>query len=101
MRSPAQFDASCTATSDERVARLDAIGLPMLFLQGERDALADPALLRRVMDALGQQAALHVFPDADHSFHVPDRSRRTDAQVMDALLDALADWIMRTARSAP
>ncbi|MGE0420321.1 MAG: alpha/beta family hydrolase [Acetobacteraceae bacterium] len=87
--------------SHERAAHLGAVKIPMLFLQGERDALADPALLRRVMDALGQRAALHVFPDADHSFHVPDRSGRTDAQVMDALLDALADWIMRTARSAP
>jgi predicted alpha/beta-hydrolase family hydrolase len=77
----------------ERAAHLFEVTVPMLFLQGERDKLADPALLRPLVAQLGNRATLVLFPHADHSFHVPARSGRTDAQVMAALLDALARWI--------
>jgi predicted alpha/beta-hydrolase family hydrolase len=78
--------------SDERAAHLSAVRVPMLFLQGTNDALADLALLRPMTQRLGARATLRVFQDADHSFHVPARSGRKDADVMRELLDALAQW---------
>jgi uncharacterized protein len=80
--------------SDERARHLFDVHVPMLFLQGTRDALADLALLRPVIDGLGARASLRVFDDADHSFHVPARSGRRDADVRRELLDALAAWIL-------
>jgi alpha-beta hydrolase superfamily lysophospholipase len=68
----------------------------MLFLQGSRDALAALDELRPVCEALGPRATLKVFADADHSFHVPARSGRNDAQVREEVLDALAAWIDAT-----
>jgi predicted alpha/beta-hydrolase family hydrolase len=79
--------------SDERARHLADVRLPMLFLQGSRDDLADLALLRAVIERLGARARLEVFDDADHSFHVRAKSGRNDAQVLKALLDALARWI--------
>jgi hypothetical protein len=66
----------------------------MLFLQGTRDALADVALLRPLVERLGERAALRLFEDADHSFHVPARSGRKDADVRGEMLDALAAWTL-------
>ena len=88
--------------SDERADHLLAIRIPMLFLQGDRDALAEPSFLRPVVDRLGDLAMLELFADADHSFHVPARSGRTDREVLDDVLDRLATWIdatLATARS--
>jgi uncharacterized protein len=65
----------------------------MLFLQGTRDALADIALMRKLVRKLGKRATLVAIEDGDHSFHVPARSGRTDAEVRTELLDALAGWI--------
>jgi hypothetical protein len=65
----------------------------MLFLQGTRDALADPTLLKPLCAKLGERATLRLFDDADHSFHVPARSGRTDAQIRADMLDALAAWV--------
>jgi predicted alpha/beta-hydrolase family hydrolase len=79
--------------SEERAAHLDDVHIPMLFLQGTHDALADLALLRPVTGRLNDRATLRLFQDADHSFHVPARSGRKDADVMHDLLDALATWI--------
>jgi predicted alpha/beta-hydrolase family hydrolase len=79
--------------SDERAKHLFGVNVPMLFLQGSRDELADLALLQPLVERLGARATLKVFPDADHSFHVPARSGRKDAEVMTELLDALAGWI--------
>jgi len=76
-----------------RGRHLPAVLVPLLFLQGTRDALADLALLRGLVAALGPRARLAVFPEADHSFHVPARSPRTDAEVRAAMLEVLADWI--------
>jgi uncharacterized protein len=83
--------------SDERARHLFDVRVPMLFLQGSRDALADLALLRPVVARLGGHASLNVFEDADHSFHVPARSGRRDADVRRDLLDALAAWILTVA----
>lgn len=83
--------------SDERAAHLFDIGIPMLFLQGSRDDLASLELLEPVVAKLGAKATLAVFADADHSFHVPARSGRKDAQVLAEVLDALAGWLPRYA----
>jgi len=79
--------------SDERAEHLFRVQVPMLFLQGTRDALADTQLISSVTKRLGERASLHLIPDADHSFHVPARTGRTDTEVMSDLLDRLAGWI--------
>jgi uncharacterized protein len=79
--------------SSDRAKHLFDIKIPMLFLQGTRDALASLDQLEPVCRQLGRRATLHLFADADHSFHVPARTGRTDAQVRAAVLDALAVWI--------
>jgi predicted alpha/beta-hydrolase family hydrolase len=78
--------------SDERAKHLFDVQVPMLFLQGTRDALADLALLQPLVDRLGKRATLKFFQDADHSFHVPARTGRKDPQVRREVLDALAAW---------
>jgi uncharacterized protein len=78
--------------SDERAGHLFDVKVPMLFLQGTRDDLADLSLLEPLVAKLGPRATLKLFPDADHSFHVPARTGRKDAEVMRELLDALAAW---------
>jgi dienelactone hydrolase len=67
----------------------------MLFLQGSRDAMADSGELGILIERIGERATLKTLADADHSFHVPARSGRTDQQVMDEALDALVDWFER------
>ena len=79
--------------SQERAEHLAQISCPMLFLQGTRDELADVALMRTVTEQLGALAALQLFDDADHSFHVRARSGRTDREVLDSMLDAIVAWI--------
>ena len=80
--------------SEERAEHLSRVGCPMLFLQGTRDELADIALISKVTERLGELATLQGFDDADHSFHVRARSGRTDRQVLDSMLDAIAAWII-------
>lgn len=81
--------------SDERAQHLLDIDLPMLFLQGKRDELAELSLLQPLAARLGQRATLRLFEGADHSFHVPTRSGRTDAQVLTEVAIALAEWADR------
>jgi len=85
--------------SRSRGDHLFAVTIPMLFLQGTRDALADLGELQPVCDALGPRATLVLFDGADHSFHVPARSGRTDAQVMDDMLDRAVAWMDAVART--
>ena len=79
--------------SRERARHLGAIDIPTLFLQGTRDALASLDELEPLVEALGRRATLRLYQDADHSFHVPRRSGRTDEQVRGEMLDALVAWI--------
>lgn len=79
----------------DRAAHLEQIGIPMLFVQGTRDELASLDLLQPLVARLGGRATLHLLQDADHSFHVPARSGRTNAQVLAAALDDLCDWVAR------
>jgi len=81
--------------SAERGEHLTDIHIPMLFLQGTRDTLADLALLRPLLRRLGKRASLHVVEGGDHSFHVLKRSGRTDAQVLAELGAAVQDWTAR------
>jgi hypothetical protein len=78
--------------SIERADHLGNVRLPMLFLQGERDKLAEPDLLRPVCAGLGERATLHLVPEADHSFHVPKRSGRSDDEVLAELAATVAQW---------
>jgi predicted alpha/beta-hydrolase family hydrolase len=79
--------------STARAAHLSDIKIPMLFLQGARDDLAEMSLLQPVVTGLGTLASLHVVRDADHSLHAPARSGRNDREVMNEVLDALSAWI--------
>jgi uncharacterized protein len=79
--------------STDRAKHLADICIPMLFLQGTRDALAELNLLEPVVKKLGSAATLHPVKEADHSFHVLKRSGRDDGEVMDEVLDAFAAWV--------
>jgi predicted alpha/beta-hydrolase family hydrolase len=79
--------------SQDRAKHLFEVKIPMLFLQGTRDNLASLDQLEPVCKQLGKRAMLKLFADADHSFHVPARTGRKDAQVLDEILDALAAWL--------
>jgi predicted alpha/beta-hydrolase family hydrolase len=77
-----------------RAEHLRRIAVPMLFLQGTRDALAECALLEEVVEQLRPRAQIQWVADADHSFHVPARSGQKDPAVRRALLGALAGWLV-------
>ncbi len=79
--------------SQERAKHLFDVKIPMLFLQGTRDTLAQLDQLEPLCRELGSHATLKLFQDADHSFHVPARSGRKDAEVRREMLDALTSWI--------
>jgi predicted alpha/beta-hydrolase family hydrolase len=84
--------------STERAKHLVAIRIPMLFLQGTRDKLADLPLLKTLRRKLGRGATLELFPEADHSFHVPARTGRKDAEVRVEMLDTMTEWFGNIAR---
>ena len=77
----------------ERAEHLSRIEVPMLFVSGARDALAEMELLRPVIAGLGARAKLHVIADADHSLKVPAKSGRTPAEAEAEALDAMAEWM--------
>lgn len=78
--------------STTRAAHLTAVTVPMLFIQGTRDALADLRRLRPVIRRLGRRATLVTIRDADHAFHVPARSGRTDDDVGEEIAEAVSAW---------
>ena len=86
--------------STDRAAHLGDVQIPMLFLQGSRDALALPDLLGATVEALAR-ANLHVVEGADHSFHVPASSGRKDADVLDEILDRATAWMKANLPSGP
>src|SRR5262245_27774424 len=79
----------------ERAEHLADVHIPMLFLSGTRDALAELDLLEPVIKSLGKRATLKLFDQADHSFHVPAKSGRKDAEVLKEILDAFAEWVYK------
>ena len=78
--------------SSERGDHLADMRVLMLFLQGTADKLAETDLLKPLVKQLGARATLHLVDGADHSFHVPKRSGRSDREVMAEILDAFAAW---------
>jgi uncharacterized protein len=86
--------------SSSRAAHLAKVNVPMLFLQGTRDELADLDLIRTTTAGLGDRATLHIVEGGDHSFHVLVRSGRNDAQVLVELADTAASW-MKSALASP
>lgn len=80
----------------ERADHLASVKIPMLFVSGERDALADLNLLQGVVDDLGELATLHVVTAADHTLKVPASSGRTNAEAEAEALDAIAEWVVAT-----
>jgi hypothetical protein len=81
--------------SSDRADHLMDVNIPMLFLQGTNDKLAELDLLKPVVKKLGARATVHLVEDADHSFHVPKRSGRNDSEVMTEILNAFAAWVAR------
>ncbi len=79
--------------SSDRAEHLSDVRVPMLFVQGTRDNLAELRLLEPVVESLGPLASLHLVREADHSFHVLARSGRNDREVMEEILDAFAAWL--------
>jgi predicted alpha/beta-hydrolase family hydrolase len=82
----------------KRGDHLSQVKQPMLFLQGTRDDLADLDLLRPICAKLGKRATLHVIDRADHSFHVPKKSGKTDGDVLKELVETTAEWAEDTLR---
>lgn len=78
--------------SSERGAHLADVGLPMLFLQGTRDKLANLDLLTPLLDDVKPAPTLHIVEGADHGFHVLKRSGRTDGEALDEMCDAFTEW---------
>ena len=81
--------------AQERGEHLDDVALPMLFVQGSRDELADLPLMTGVAARLGARATLAVFDDADHAFHVRARSGSNDAEVLARMCESVAEWMAR------
>lgn len=79
--------------SADRGAHLADVRLPMLFLQGTRDKLADLSLLEPLLTSVEPPPRLHVVEGADHSFHMLKRSGRTDDEVLDEICEAFSDWV--------
>ncbi len=84
----------------DRARHLDQVPVPLLFLQGTRDALSDLDLLRPVIHSLGKRATLHVVHGGDHSFKVPKRSGRNDTEVLQELGEVVARWMAGATRPA-
>jgi predicted alpha/beta-hydrolase family hydrolase len=81
--------------ASERGEHLDRVRCPMLFVQGTRDELAEPALVRALVARLGERATLATIDQADHAFHVRRASGSDDAHVLDRIADAMRDWMLR------
>jgi predicted alpha/beta-hydrolase family hydrolase len=79
--------------SNERAQHLFEVKTPLLFLQGDRDEMADLGLLQAVVERLGRRATLKLIPNANHSYKVPARAGRSEAQIMGELVQTLDDWI--------
>lgn len=85
----------------KRSAHLYQVPIPMLFLQGTRDDLAEIGRMRTICAELAPRATLHEVEGADHSFHVLKRSGRTDAQVLDELCDTMRQWMSQVGANFP
>jgi uncharacterized protein len=78
---------------DSRAEHLVRVAIPMRFVQGTRDALADRPLLERVLQRLGERASIDWVEGADHSFHVAARTGLKDEALRHGFLERLSQWI--------
>jgi len=83
-----------------RAEHLTSVDVPMLFLQGTRDEFAPLDLLQEVVQGLGDRATLHLIEEGDHSFKVPKRTGKTEADVMNELAEAIQQWAARVVSPA-
>lgn len=81
--------------SIDRAQHLAGVKVPMLFVQGTRDEMADASLIEPTVEALRGTATLHWVPEGDHSLHVPAKSGRSDDEVLSIALDAARNWVER------
>ncbi|UCH83852.1 MAG: alpha/beta hydrolase, partial [Candidatus Latescibacterota bacterium] len=81
------------ATGTKRADHLFDLGVPMLFVQGTRDRLADVDMMTDLCRSLGKRATLHIVDGGDHSFNVLKRSGRDQSEVMQEIADAVSSWI--------
>jgi uncharacterized protein len=81
--------------SSDRADHLVDLRIPMLFVQGTRDKLAELDLLKPVIDRLSVAATPQWIEGADHSFHVPARTGRSDREAMTEILDSVVAWISK------
>jgi predicted alpha/beta-hydrolase family hydrolase len=79
----------------DRAEHLKQVRVPMLFVSGDRDALAETDLLKSVVAGLGDRATLHLVAHADHTFRVAAKSGRTSADAEGEALDVLARWVLQ------
>ncbi|MCB0724809.1 MAG: dienelactone hydrolase family protein [Ignavibacteriae bacterium] len=82
--------------SSDRAEHLFSVKVPMLFLQGTRDALASFDLIKPLCKKLGKKATLYTVDGADHSFHVPKDNKLTDSEVIKLICDEIKTWIAKT-----
>lgn len=78
----------------QRAQHLQRVAVPMLFVQGTHDALAERMRLLQVLGELGARVSSEWVPDADHAFHVPARTGRKDPAVRAAFLAVAAQWML-------
>ena len=79
----------------ERGQHLLDIKIPLLFLQGSRDALADLKLLKPLCARIGKRAELYVADGGDHSFHMLKSAGRSDDDVLDELVEKVVEWMKK------
>jgi uncharacterized protein len=83
-----------------RDAHLPAIKVPVVCFNGTRDPFCTPALMDEVLEKVTTTWEMHWVDGADHSFHVPKSSGRTDGQVLDEIADTAMNWVGRNCASA-
>ena len=76
----------------KRAEHLSSVTVPMLFLSGTRDELADLELLKPVCKKLGKRATLHLLDTADHGFRVLKRSRKSAEDVFVEMARVVREW---------
>lgn len=79
--------------SNERAEHLYNVNVPMLFLQGTRDALASLDLLKPLCKQLGSKVELVIIEGADHSFHVPKDNKLKDKDVIELMGKEVKRWM--------
>ena len=78
-----------------RDAHLPAIKVPVICFNGTRDPFCTPSLMEQVLKRVTTPWEMHWVEGADHSFHVPKSSGRTDAEVLEEIGNSVQSWVGR------